>query len=92
MLRTSQRRLLRLITQMRRKNEKKNKEDFDGNDVKNEEVSEDAQEEDSTNAEYYQYSSISFEDDAKSTSSQEDESEYWIAYMKRSAREAHKKC
>ena len=55
-----------------RKYRKKNKEDFDGRDIHNDEIREDAQEEDSTNGEYDLDSSISFEDDTESTSSQED--------------------
>ena len=55
-------------------------------------MSEDAQEEDSTNDEYDQDKSISFEDDAESTSSHEDELEDWIEYIKkRSAREGDEK-
>ena len=47
-------------------------------------MSEDTNEEESTNDEYDQDSSISFEDDTESTSSQEEELENWIEYMKRS--------
>ena len=47
-------------------------------------MSEDALEEGSTNDEYDQDSSISVEDDAHSTASQEDEVEDWIEYAKRS--------
>ena len=46
-------------------------------------------EKDSTNDEYDQDNSISFENDTESTSSQEEELEEWIEYMKRSAREAY---
>ena len=51
----------------------KNKEDLDGKDIHNDEMSEGAQEEDNTNDEYDQDGSISFEDDPESTTSQEDE-------------------
>ena len=54
-------------------------------------MSENAQEEDSTNDGYDQDSSISFEDDTESTSSQEEESEDWIERIKRSAREEYEK-
>ena len=58
MLRTTQRRLLRLIIQ-REEYKNKNKEDSDGQDIQHDEMSEDAREEDSTNDEYDQDSSIS---------------------------------
>ena len=54
-------------------------------------MSEDAQEEDSTNDERDQDSSISFENDTESTTSQEVELEDWIEYKQRSAREAGEK-
>ena len=58
----TQRRMLRLTIRTKRKyKRKKNKEDFDGEDIKNDEMSEDAQEEDGTIDEYDQDSSISFE-------------------------------
>ena len=47
--------------------------------------------ENSTNDEYDQESSISFDNDTESTSSQEEELEDWIEYTKRSAREADDK-
>ena len=43
MFRTAQRRMLRLIIQTQRKFKTKNKEAFDGKDVQNEEMNEDAQ-------------------------------------------------
>ena len=51
-------------------------------DIRDDEKSEDTQEEDSTQDEYDQDSSISFDDDADSTSSQEDDLEDWIGYIK----------
>ena len=45
----------------------------------------------STNDEYDQYRSISLENDTESTSSQEEELEDCIKYMKKSAREADEK-
>ena len=57
----------------------KDKEDFKGKDIRHVEMSEDTQQEDSTNNESDQDSSVTFEDDADSTSSQEDELEDWIS-------------
>ena len=51
LLRTIQRRMLTLIVQTQRKYKKKNKEDLERKDIQNE-MSEDAQEEDSTNDEF----------------------------------------
>ena len=88
MLRTTQCRMLRLVIRTKRKIKKKKKEDLDGTDIQNEDMSEDTQEEeDSTHDEYDQDNSISFEDDADGTTSQEDELEDWVEYIKRSARE-----
>ena len=70
--------MLRLIVQKKRKILKKNKEDSDRKDIQSGEMSEDAQEEDSTNDEYDQDSSVSFEDDADNISSQEGGLEDWI--------------
>ena len=72
MLRTTQRRMRRLIIQTKTNARRKNKEHLDGKDTHSEEMSEDTHEEDGTNDEYDQDSSISFEHDADSTSSQED--------------------
>ena len=51
LLRTIQRRMLTLIVQTQRNYKKKNKEDLERKDIQNE-MSEDAQEEDSTNDEF----------------------------------------
>ena len=63
--------MLRLIIQPKRKYNKKHEEDSDGKDIQNDEMSEDAREEDSTNDEYDLDSSISFENDTESTSTKE---------------------
>ena len=74
MLRTAQRRMLRLIIQTERKYKSKKKK-HGGKVVRDDEISEDTQEEDSTHDEYDQDSSISFDDDEDSTASQEDDLE-----------------
>ena len=56
------------------------KTDQGGKVIQNDEMSEDAQEEDSTDYDFDQDSSVSFEDDTESTSSQEDELEDWIEH------------
>ena len=67
------RRMLRLVIQTKRKYKKKNKGDLDGKDIRNDGMSEGTEEEDSTNDEYDEDSSISVENDPGSTSSQEGE-------------------
>ena len=72
--------------------DKKNKQKIGGKDIRDDEISEDTQEEDSTNGEYDQDSSISFEDDEGSTAGQEDELEDWIEYYKEARKKLMKKC
>ena len=74
MLRASQRRMLRLIIQTKKSKRKTMKTQVE----KTCKVSEDTREEDNTKDEYDQDSSISFENDTESTSSQEQELEDWI--------------
>ena len=71
---------------------KNNIKDPGGIEIQDDEMIENGQEEDSTNDECDQDSRISFEIDTESTSSQEKESEDWIEYIKRSARELLRKC
>ena len=87
MLRTTQRRMLRLIIQTRRKY-KNNKND---KDIRNDEISEDTEEKDSTHDEHDQ-DSISFDDDQDSTTSQEDDLDDLIEYRRSSTKEADEKC
>ena len=60
-------------------------------DTRDDEISEETQEEISTNDEC-DHSSISFDDDEESTTSHEDNLEDWIEHVKRSTREADEKC
>ena len=66
------------------------KKEHGGKVVRDDEISEETQGEDSTHDEYDQDSSVSF-DDEDSTASQEDDSENWIEYIKRSTKEADEK-
>ena len=59
-------------------------------DTRDDEISEETQEEISTNDEC-DHSSISFDDDEESTTSHEDNLEDWIEHVKRSTREADEK-
>ena len=88
MLRTTQRRMLRLIIQTRRKY--KNNKNLD-KDIRNDEISEDTEEKDSTHDEHDQ-DSISFDDDQDSTTSQEDDLDDLIEYRRSSTKEADEKC
>ena len=90
MLRTTQRRMFRLIIQTKRKY--KNRREIGGRGTRDDEISEETQEEISTIHECDQDSSISFDDDEESTTSQEDNCEDWSEYAKRSTREANEKC
>ena len=90
MLRTTQRRKLRLFNQSTRITKIKRtwRKNLRGDDI-----SDDTGEEDSTHDEYDQDSSISFDDeDDDSTVSREDYLEDWIENTKRSAKEDDEKC
>ena len=89
MLRTSQRRMLRLIIQTKRKYEES--KEIGERDVREDEKSKDTQEEDSTHDEYDQDSSISFDADEDSKARQEDDSEDWVEYIKKITKEAEEK-
>ena len=78
--------MLRLIIQTKRKY--KNKKDTGGEDIRDDELSEETQEENSTLNECDQDSSISFDDDEDSTTSHEDNLEDWFEYVKRCTKEA----
>ena len=88
-LRTTQRRMLRLITQ--RKSRCKNWKETGGRDTRDDEISEETREETSANDDCNQDSSISFDDDEESTTRHEDNLEDWIEHVKRSTREADEK-
>ena len=90
MLRTTQRRMLRLIIQTKRKY--KNKQESGGKYIRDDEISEETQEEISTHDECDQDSSISFDDDEESKASREDNLEDWIEDVKRSTKDADEKC
>ena len=85
MLRTTQRRMLRLIIQTKRKY--KNKQESGGKYIRDDEISEETQEEISTHDECDQDSSISFDDDEESKAGYEDN----LEDVKRSTKDADKK-
>ena len=85
MLQTAQRGMDGLVIQTKRTYKKKKQRRIRWK--RHPDMSEGAHEEDSTNDEYDQDSSISFENDTESTSSQDEELEDWIEYTKRSAGE-----
>ena len=91
MIRTTQRRMLRLIIQKKQKYKNINKKELGGKDIQDDEMSESTKE-DSTNEEYDQDSSISFDNDTESTASQEEELEVWMENLTGSAREADETC
>ena len=88
MLRTSQRRLLRLFIQTRRY---KHKKETGGRDTRDDEISEESQEEISTHDDCDQDSTISFDDDEDSTTSHEDNLEDWIEYVEKARKTIVKK-
>ena len=87
-LRTTQRRKLRLIFQTKRKYKQTQKETGE-KDIRDDEISEETHEEDGTHDEYDQDSSISFDDDEGSTASQEDNVQDWNEHGTRITEEAH---